>query len=81
MKKIIIILVVLFQLHTISQAQDFHIGLKSGWKKETYTMTENNGSVKLFMGSLFPSAQFQFTTIFKDHLELGTGLGYYNYGL
>lgn len=81
MRKITIIVIILFGLHTVSQAQDFYFGLKSGWKKETYTMTESNGSVKLFMGSLFPSAQFQFKTIFKDRLELGTGLGYYNYGL
>ena len=80
MKKFIIIITLFFCFKQVAFSQDFYFGLKTGWTKETYTLTAHYGLVKLFMEPLSPTAMFHFKTIFNNRMELGTGLGFYNYG-
>ncbi|MDR2979330.1 MAG: hypothetical protein LBV02_02645, partial [Bacteroidales bacterium] len=80
MKKLIFIFIVLFGIQSASRAQEFYFGLKTGLLKETYTLTEDYGNLKLYMEALFPTVLFNFKTIFNNRLEAGTGVGFYNYG-
>ncbi|MDR2980016.1 MAG: hypothetical protein LBV02_06220, partial [Bacteroidales bacterium] len=80
MKKLTFIFIVLFWVQSASRAQEFYFGLKTGIPKETHTLTEDYGQLKLYMEVLRPTVLFNFKTIFNNRLEAGTGVGYYNYG-
>jgi hypothetical protein len=80
MKKLIFIFIVLLGAQSASRAQEFYFGLKTGIPKETHTLTEDYGNLKLYIEVLRPTVLFNFKTIFNNRLEAGAGVGYYNYG-
>ncbi|MEG1556789.1 MAG: hypothetical protein RR356_08735, partial [Bacteroidales bacterium] len=80
MKKKILITIICFGIYTHAFSQDFYFGLNTGWIKEQYTAVGNTGGLKLKMEFLCPTVAFSFKTIFKNNVEVGTGIGFYTYG-
>lgn len=79
MKKNITLLISTFLLCISVQAQDFQFGLKSGFHQDVFTITHNNGKLAPAIDFLSPGIDFSFKTIFPNNIEVGTGIGYYNY--
>ena len=79
MKKILIFTVLIFLTASI-YSQDFYFGISSGLMKGVYSKTEPNDYIKSSRINGFrPSVDFTFSVIFKNNLELETGIMYYPY--
>jgi len=79
MKKILIFTVLIFLTASI-YSQDFYFGISSGLMKGVYSKTEPNDYIKSSRINGFrPSVDFTFSVIFKNNIELETGIMYYPY--
>jgi len=80
MKKYSLILVLIFSFVSFSYGQDFYLGLRSGFKKETYSIVGNGGKeFQSKMNYAFPTTRLIMRAMFSNNLEVGGGLGYYAY--
>jgi len=79
MKKIILTTIGLFALCNIS-AQNYCLSFGAGMIKEEYTVTGASRDVKVITDIIYPAGYLHFKTIFKNNIEVGTGLRFYNYG-
>ena len=78
MKKQFLFSILFLTLFGTTYAQDFYFGLSSGFMKSVYSKTEQNNYIKDGINYL-PSAAFTFSVIFKNNIELETGIMYYPY--
>ena len=78
MKKLFLSFIVLFFLTGSIYSQDFYFGVSSGLIKGVYSKSEQSSYIKDRLGQ-FPSANFTFSVIFKNSIELETGIMYYAY--
>jgi hypothetical protein len=80
MRKIFLTLLLLFFITDSVYSQDFYFGISSGLMKGVYSKTEQNNYIKNRINVLFcPSINFTFSTIFKNNIEIETGIMYYPY--
>jgi hypothetical protein len=78
-RKVTLTIIGLFILGFVS-AQDYYLSLGTGIMKEEYTIIGGSNNIKAQTDVLYPTANLNFKTIFKNNIEVGTGLRFYNYG-
>jgi len=86
MKKISIVFAVVFCVNSPTFAQDFYVGLKTGFKTEKYNIPLNKNDFLIKPRILIPQMDFSaptlqavFRTTFPKNWEIETGIGWYNY--
>jgi len=79
MKKLSLIFTLSFFLACSVHSQDFYFGASSGMVKSVYFRTDDKKHFKDLIDVSRPSANVIFTTIFKNNLELATGVMFYAY--
>jgi len=79
MKKLFIIFTLLLFLTNSIYSQDFYFGVSSGMVKSVYSKTDDKKHFKDLIDATRPSANVIFSTIFKNNLELATGVTFYSY--
>ncbi len=83
MKKIFSLLgIVLLFLSIPAHAQKYYLGVESGCHKDVYSQSNNDaGDLYIGMDILAVVENLSFKVIFDNNIEIGTGIGYYNYGM
>ena len=79
MKKLFIIFTLSLFLTGSVHSQDFYFGASSGMVKSIYFRTDDKKHFKDLIDVSRPSANVIFSTIFKNNLELATGVMFYAY--
>ncbi|MCL2291140.1 MAG: hypothetical protein FWC34_10665 [Bacteroidetes bacterium] len=80
MKKILLNFTALLFITGTIYSQDFYFGISSGLMKGVYSKTEQNDYIKDRINALScPSINFTFSAIFKNNIEIETGIMYYPY--
>ena len=79
MKRIFFVVAILISTLSLF-GQQYHIGASIGWHKDIFTLSETNRYVSNDKSYLYnPSANLNFSFLFKNNIELSLGLGYYQY--
>ena len=78
MKKIFLNFIVLFFITNSIYSQDFYFGISPGEISSVYSKTGNK-NFSTHMDIFQVTGNFMFSVIFKNNVELATGIMYYNY--
>ncbi len=83
MKKLYSLLWILLLFLSVSvHAQKYYLGVESGFHKDVYSLSNNDaGDVYIGMDILAITENLSFKILFDNNIEIGTGIGYYNYGM
>ena len=74
--------IVLLFLSISVHAQKYYLGVESGCHKDVYSISNNDaGDLYIGMDILAVAENLSFKVIFDNNIEIGTGIGYYNYGM
>jgi len=81
-KKISLLWIALIVLSVPVYSQKYYLGVESGFHKDVYSIS-NNDARDLYIGMdiLAVVENLSFKVIFDNNIEIGTGVGYYNYVL
>ncbi|MCL2435642.1 MAG: hypothetical protein FWD09_05845 [Lentimicrobiaceae bacterium] len=79
MKKIFLISTLFLFITNSVHSQDFYFGISSGMVKSVYFKTDDKKHFQDLIDASRPSANLIFSTIFKNNLELATGVMFYPY--
>lgn len=81
-RKISLFLSIFFMLNTYLYSQNYFLGIESGFHKDIYSISNNKaGDLYIGMDILAIAENLSFKVIFDNNIEIGTGIGYYNYTL
>jgi len=79
MKKLSLIFTLSLFLVGSVRSQDFYFGVSSGMVKSVYTKTDDKKHFKDMIDATRPSANLILSVLFKNNLELATGVMFYAY--
>ena len=82
MKKFSLLWIALIILSIPIYSQKYYLGVESGFHKDVYSISNNDaGDLYIGMDILAVVENLSFKVIFDNNIEIGTGIGYYNYAL